>query len=286
MGQVSLRTNDLGASIHDAVDVLGLQVTAAERGVTYLAASAVHHELRLIESSENGVESLGLIARDGDAFRELRSRVDAEGLRILRHRPAPLGVADSFAFVGPEGFVFEVMHDIQDRRIDRVGFGPTRYGHFNFHPTQPTAMKEFLVRVFGFRVSDVIGEDYAYFLRCNSEHHGIAIIKGDGTLHHHAWGAQSVSELTRLGDRLHVLGRKLIWGPVRHGAGSNIAAYYVEHTGNVVELYTDIEHIYNDLRAPVYWQESDVWFNDWSDYVPEGFRRLGVRPAEVVDGVA
>ena len=284
MGDVALRTKDIGASIHDAVDVLGLRITEQAAGITYLAASGVHHELRLIDAAENGVESLGFIARDGDAFLELRRRVESEGLEILRFRPSPLGLNDSFAFTGPEGFVFEVMHEMEERRPERLGFGPNRYGHFNFHPQNPTAMKDFLVRVFDFRVSDVIGEDYAYFLRCNSEHHGVAIIRGRGTLHHHAWEAQSVGELTKLGDRLHHLGRKLIWGPVRHGAGNNIAAYYVEQTGNVVELYTDIEHIYNDLRAPVYWNETDIWFNDWSDYVPNGFRSLGLAPATLVNG--
>lgn len=284
MGQVALRTDNIEASLHDAVDVLGLRVTAREGATTYLAASAVHHELRYIESDSNGVDSLGFFARDGDAFAEIRRRVEAEGFQFLNHRPAPLGLQDSFSFVGPEGFVFEIMYDMQPDRVRSLSFGPNRYGHFNFHPVNPTGMKEFMIRVFGFRVSDVIGQDYAYFLRCNSEHHGVAIIKGGGTLHHHAWEAQSVAELTKLGDRLHHLGRKLIWGPVRHGAGNNIAAYYVEHTGNVVELYTDIEHIYNDLRLPVYWKEDEVWYNDWSDYVPDGFRKIGLAPARLLNG--
>lgn len=284
MGQVSLRTNDIKASLHDAVDVLGLRVTETDGATTYLAAAPVHHELRYLESDTNGVDSLGLFARDGEAFLEIRKRVEAEGCRILHHRPKPIGLQDSFSFVGPEGFVFEIMLDMQANPLTSLSFGPNRYGHFNFHPVDPTNMKDFMVRVLGFRVSDIIGQDYAYFLRCNSEHHGVAIIKGGGTLHHHAWEAQSVAELTKLGDRLHYLGRKLIWGPVRHGAGNNIAAYYVEHTGNVVELYTDIEHIYNELRIPVYWNETDVWFNDWSDYVPEGFRRIGLAPAQPLDG--
>lgn len=53
-------------------------------------------------------------------------------------------------------------------------------------------MKDFLVNVLGFYVSDVVGEDFAYFLRCNAEHHGIALIKGRGTIHHHAWHTQSI----------------------------------------------------------------------------------------------
>lgn len=284
MGPVSLHTDNLAASLHDATTLLGLRVTDKQPGVAHLAASAVHHELRLIETEQNGVDSLGLFANDGDALKEIRARVDAEGFRVLRHRPGVVGVEDSFAFVGPENFVFEVSLGMGVLAPQAPSFGPTRYGHFNFHPRRPTEMKDFLVRVFGFRVSDVVGRDYAYFLRCNSEHHGIAIIRGEGTLHHHAWQVESVTELTRLGDRLHEQGRKLIWGPVRHGAGNNIAAYYIEHTGNVVELYTDIEHIYNELRAPVIWDENDIWFNNWSDYVPEGFRKIGLAPTDAVDG--
>jgi catechol 2,3-dioxygenase len=284
MGHISLRTTDIAASLHDAQDVLGLRVTERAGATTYLAASAVHHELRYIESDSDGVDSLGLIARDGAAFKEIRRRIEAEGMPILRHKPKAAGLQDSFSFVGPEGFVFEIVLEVQPDRPSALSFGPNRYGHFNFHPTDPTNMKNFLERVLEFRVSDVIGENYGYFMRCNSEHHGIAIIRGGGTLHHHAWEAQSVAELTKLGDRLHLLGRQLIWGPVRHGAGNNIAAYYVEHTGSVVELYTDIDHIYSEHRAPVHWLENEVWYNQWSDYVPDGFRKIGVPPAKAVDG--
>ncbi len=284
MGHVALQTDNLQASLNDATGVLGLRVTATDPGVTYLAAGDAHHELRYVESDRSGVDALGLVARDGDAFAEVGKRVAAEGFRRLPHRPKPSGVEDSFAFEGPEGFVFEVIHGMGHETPKALSFGPNRYGHFNFHPADPTAMKDFLVRVMDFRVSDVVGEDYAYFLRCNTEHHGIAIIKGNGTLHHHAWEAQSVAELTKLGDRLHTLGRKLIWGPVRHGAGNNIAAYFIEHTGNVVELYTDIEHIYDELRAPVYWTAEDIWYNNWNEYVPDGFRKIGLAPAPAIDG--
>lgn len=288
MGHVSLRTTDLARSVSDAVDILGLRVTDRSPGVTYLSAGPAHHELRYVEASETGVDALGLIARDGDAFAEVRRRAELKGFRMLPKRPKPRGVMDVFAFEGPEGFVFEIIHgmarDMSYGPGSLTSFGPTRYGHFNIHPRDPVAMKDFLVKVLGFRLSDVIGEGNGYFLRCNSEHHGIALIRGQGTFHHHAWEAQSVGDLTRLGDRLHALNRSLIWGPVRHGAGNNIAAYYVEHTGCVVELYTDIEHIYDDDRPPVKWAAEDIWFNNWSDYIPDGFRKIGLPPAPVADG--
>jgi hypothetical protein len=46
----------------------------------------------------------------------------------------------------------------------------------------------------------------------------------------------------------------------------------------VVELYTDIEQIYDDNREPVVWEDGEVWWNQWNDYLPEGFRALGLAP--------
>lgn len=89
----------------------------------------------------------------------------------------------------------------------------------------------------------------------------------------------NICGIVKLGDRLHPTGRELIWGPVRHGAGHNIAAYYVEATGAVVELYTDLEQIYDDERPPVVWAQDDNWYNMWSPRRPLDFRDFGIPPA-------
>ena len=74
-------------------------------------------------------------------------------------------------------------------------------------------------------------------------------------------------------------GRRLIWGPVRHGAGHNIAAYYVEPNGTVVELYTDLEQIHDVDRPPIEWDQDDrTWFNRWGVYNGEDFRLHGAFP--------
>jgi hypothetical protein len=79
---------------------------------------------------------------------------------------------------------------------------------------------------------------------------------------------------------LFARGRRLIWGPVRHGAGHNIAAYYVENSGAVVELYTDLEQIYDDARPPVMWGEDENWYNMWGQYRPLDFRNFGLAPVD------
>lgn len=278
MGHVGIQTTDLDASVWDATQLLGLRVTERAGDAVYLAAGEVHHELVYRESDVNGVDSLGLVARDGDALKTIRRRVQDENLEVLSELPRTAGVEDGFSFVGPEGWVFEITIGRQADVAAQKGFGPDRYGHLNFHPRNTRSMMEFLRRVLDFRLSDVIGDDYAYFMRCNPDHHGIALLPGKGTFHHHAWQTQSVADLAKLGDRLNKVGRDLIWGPVRHGAGHNIAAYYVEHSGAVVELYTDLEQIYDDNREPIVWGAEDNWWNMWSDYRPLDFRDFGIPP--------
>lgn len=280
MGYVAIQTTDLKGSIFDATQLLGLRVTEQTDNEVYLAANSVHHELVYIESDLNGVDRFGLVAKDGDALKEIRRRVEAEKFPIVTDKPLGAGIEDGFSFVGPEGFIFEIYTGMQEQRGELLSFGPDRYGHINFHPQDVTGMMKFLARVLDFRLSDVIGDDYAYFMRCNPDHHGIALIKGRGTLHHHAWQTQSVVDLAKLGDRLNKVGRELIWGPVRHGAGHNIAAYYVETSGAVVELYTDLEQIYNDDREPIRWGQDENWWNMWSNTRPATFRDHGIKPLE------
>jgi catechol 2,3-dioxygenase len=283
MGYIAIRTSDLARSVEVAEGFLGLTVTDREHDCVYLTAAAVHHELVYIKSASDGLDHLGLVARDGEALAELRARVGADGFEVISERPLVAGVEDGFAFVGPEGFMFCIYVGMAATSATALrSYGPDRFGHVNLHPQDPTAMTAFLVDGLGFSVSDTIGEDFAYFLRCNSDHHAIALIKGPGKLHHHAWQTQSIADLGRLADRLDASGEHLIWGPVRHGAGHNIAAYYVEPSGVVVELYTDLEQIYDDARRPTHWDAGDRrWFNRWGTYAGDDFRSHGIFPGEV-----
>ncbi|MHA2787643.1 VOC family protein [Corynebacterium sp. S7] len=280
MGHISIQTTDVDGSIFDATQLLGLHVTEQNENEVYLSSNDRHHELVYVDSTVNGIDSLGLVARDAQALKTIRQRVEAEGLKVISETPTSAGVQDGFSFVGPENWVFEIYIGMEKTDPGLQGFGPDRYGHFNFHPKNAKAMMEFLRRVLDFRLSDIIGDDFAYFMRCNSDHHGIALIQGRGTLHHHAWQTQSVNDLAKLGDRLGRAGRELIWGPVRHGAGHNIAAYYVETSGAVVELYTDLEQIYDDDRDPVIWGAEENWWNMWANRRTDDFRSFGIETAK------
>jgi catechol 2,3-dioxygenase len=279
MGYLAMRTRDYDESLELAVDVLGLRMTLDAGDRAYLSAADQHHELVYVKGDEDGIDHVGLVAEDTDALERIRTNLEHAGFPILSRFPLERAIGEGFVVQGPESYVFHVYTGMSPLSHGPAAFGPDRYGHINIHPQHPKAMKDFFVEFFGFLVSDVIGDDFAYFLRCNADHHGVAIIKGRGTLHHHAWQTQSIADLGRLGDRLFARGRRLIWGPVRHGAGHNIAAYYVEPNGTVVELYTDLEQIHDERRPPIEWDMDDrTWFNRWGVYNGEDFRSHGAFP--------
>lgn len=285
MGHVALRSSSAQASIEVATSILGLEVTGSDAGTTFLSANDLHHELMYIEDRHDGVDHFGLVAVDEDALIEARERVVAAGFPIISDEPLEPGVGKGFVCIGPDGFVFEIYLGMERVAQTPLGFGPDRYGHINLHAADVIGMRDFLVNVFGFMISDVIGDGELYFLRCNAEHHGVALGRGRGVLHHHAWQAQSIVDLGKLNDRLDAVRKRALWGPVRHGAGHNIATYFAEPGGSVIELYTDMEHIYDDNRPPKLWTTDDGrWYSRWGVYLPAEFRDFGMPPISVARG--
>lgn len=280
MGFVTIQTTRFDESVTTARDILGLRETRRIGDAAYFAAAGLHHEIVYVKSDRDAVDHISLEATDSDGIAEIRRRVTDAGYEVLSDRPLEEGVDEAMSFVGPEGFIFEVYTNLATETVGRPHYGPDRYGHVNLHPVDFERMRDFLTDILEFRVSDTIG-DSAAFLRCNADHHGIALIRGRGSLHHHAWQTQSIAELGKLADRLDQSGQRLLWGPLRHGAGRNIAAYFKEPSGAIVELYTDLEQIYDDARPPIEWDADDHgWFTRWVDWRPEDFRSHGVFPAE------
>lgn len=281
IGYVAMQAKDLETSLSHSRDILGLVETGRSGNAVFLGSRArTHHELVYLDSPVDALGHIGLVARNAKALATALERVQAEGMRILTRTPLHPGVSDGFSFAGPEGFIFEIYTGMESASLTPLSYGPDRFGHVNLHPQNLRSMLDFFVRVLDFKVSDVIGDDFAYFLRCNPEHHGVALVKGRGWMHHHAWQMQSIAELGKAGDRLFEAGGELLMGPVRHGAGHNIAVYYVEPTGAVVELYTDMEFIFDEDRPPIVWEADDRrWATRWATYDFTEFRSHGIYPA-------
>jgi catechol 2,3-dioxygenase-like lactoylglutathione lyase family enzyme len=284
VGHLAIRVRDLDAAVHCATHLMGMREVERRDGCVYLTLGAEHHTLQYLAADEDELDHLGLEAAGPAALATIRERVDEEGLAVVSETPLDDGIAEGFAFVGPDDVVYEIYTgmDRGQPAYHPTGVRPARLGHFTMHPRDPEAVRSFLERVLGFRLSDTIAGD-GYFLRCNAEHHGIGLFRGVGKLHHHGWAVQSLTDLGRLGDLLDEQGSRLIWGPLRHGAGNNIAAYFVEPAGSVVEYYTDMEHIYDEgTFRPRTWDSADSrWYSRWSAGRPQGFRDFGLTPRAI-----
>jgi catechol 2,3-dioxygenase len=289
IGHVGLRVPDLGACVEHAEGVLGLRVVERTGDEAFLTCGGPHHALHLIGDESGFVDHIGLVAAGPEELERLARRLAGEGISA---KPRPVAhVERSLVFQGPEGFTFEVYTGMTNVPPDypTAGIRPRRLGHVNLRASRPDWMAAFLQRVLGFVVSDVIGDGAAYFLRCNHDHHGVAVTSGPATLHHYAWEVRDVSELVNLCDLLDVRGAGVLWGPVRHGAGENIAVYHREPSGAVVEHYTDMERIYDDGRSRSgRWTADDPrWLSRWAPAMLSGaLRDLGLPPRLAPDEAA
>ncbi|HTT93367.1 MAG TPA: VOC family protein [Solirubrobacterales bacterium] len=281
VGHVALEVADLDQALATATEIMGLRESErGEDGWVYLTHGATHHSIQYRQADADGVHHIGLEAADPEAIVEIRQRLAREGIAVDAERPFDPMLPEGFVFTLPEGFAIEVYVGMPagEPAYGTPGVRPIRFGHVNLTVREPDPIIDVLRRVLDFRTSDIVAG--GAFLRCNVDHHGVAVLPGPGVLHHHAWEVGSVVDLARLGDRLHDLGLHLAWGPLRHGAGRNVAAYFREPAGAIVEYYSDMERIYDEFgHEPVTWSmEGQDWYSLWSPGIPDGFGDLGVPP--------
>jgi len=279
VGHVAIRVRDLAAAEEHATNLLGLDVTERAPDTIRLSHGTPHHALHYVRSEADAIDHVGLVAPDPEAVAQARERVQAAGFTVVREGPDGPGVHDGFVFVGPEASVFEIYSEMSHVQpgTDARGVRPIRLGHVNFFLREPAAMQRMLVDVLDFRVSDRAGE--GEFLRCNVDHHGIGVFPGPGLLHHIAWEVPSIAELAAFADLVDRRGGSVLWGPMRHGIGNNIATYFQEPSGLVVEYYAEMQRIYDDAHhQPRDWPtDGHKWLSLWGPQpLPDGFTELGL----------
>jgi catechol-2,3-dioxygenase len=280
-GHVALQVQELERSVTHATTTLGLRESLRDGQSVYLTANEKHHELQLLGSGTAGLDHVGFEVEHDRELDELHDRVAAAGARILSERPDEPGLASALRFEAPGGVVFEVYVGMEraSRSVDTV-LRPfaRRVGHVNLLSEDKEELERFILDVLGFRVSDRLG-DVATWMRCDTDHHGIALAKTDsGTrLHHHAWELESWSAMGQYADHVARLGQRFIWGPGRHGPGFNQFTYLLDPDGVVVEAYSDLQRIYDDASyEPIDWSKETSVLNLWGPALPSDWGQHGV----------
>ncbi len=137
-------------------------------------------------------------------------------------------------------------------------FRITKIGHIALHVRDLERSARFYTEVLGFQVSDVYGDDMipggAVFLRCNTDHHGIALFRAEAEalanagLHHMAFAVATLDEVVRVREHLRRHDVPIDFDG-RRRAGCQIAVEFRDPDGHRLEIYWGIDQIGSDGRA-------------------------------------
>jgi catechol 2,3-dioxygenase len=258
--------------VRHATEVLGLRVVEEADGWVYLTCGERHHDLMLRQGPELAVDHVSVETWDEAAFDQL---VD-QGVDFVSDRVEEEGVERSLRFRSPEGHVIEVYAGMEQvpAAYNGAGVRPRKYGHTTLKVLDCDVIAGFLNRTLGLIQSDRAA-DVAIWMRCDADHHGLAMIKGDALgLHHHAWEVENWSYLELLGDRLLENGRTFVFGPGRHGPGRNLFCYHLDPAGVCIEYFADLEQIHDDAHTGRDWPMTPESINVWGPAMPDDFTPL------------
>lgn len=277
--RAGFRVPDIERSAAHAVEVLGLAITAQD--ASHLALALPGQEpcliLRPADTAEFDFMSLHTTRENLD---EVRRRAEAAGIEA---HPAVELEGDALRLYAPNGIAVEIgVGRAHVRNEAPRDSGPVigSLDHLSFAAEDPAAFRDFFIDILGFRLSDSF-LDQRHWLRCNPNHHSVAVFAGRNGIHHYAFETSDIRGLAQLGDVLAARGQNFIWGPGRHGIGANIFTYHLDPAGSILEVTSDMLQVESEEE----W-EIEVWSDAaksgvmWGPLPPAGFRDLST-PARV-----
>ena len=275
LGHITLYVPDVEACAMYAERVLGLHVTERVDDAVVMTPDYARNRVTYAPGAEPALGEIGLVAASSEALDEIEVRAGRFGSTYERGALGPYGV-DAVRVTGPDGHPFVAYHEVttgDDSWHPTAGIRNRRFGHVTMTAPDIFLTEQFLVDVFGFRVSDRIAPGIGTWLRCSSEHHVLAVLQGPTPgLHHLAFDVASLSDLGDLGDKLAGNGMSLIFGPGRHGPGQNLFTYHLDPAGNCVEVTAEMQRIFDEASWEIgAFPAVPETENVWGPLAPAGF---------------
>jgi len=288
IGHIALRVPDLDRAVQFQQDVVGMVENERAAGVSYLTCNERHHELILIEDPlHRGYDHIALEVADAADLEGLgRRAVAAGGTPLGKVYDGEPGIDRALKVRGPEGHVFKLFAGMQVGAAPPPGDRPLKFEHVSVKVRNTRRFERFLANGLGMRFSDRMGP-LASWWHCDPDHHGIAVVWAPkAELSHYAYAWPDLNALGRVADRLRATrGRKLIWGPSRHGPGNNHFAYHLDHDGAMIEHCSELVQLTEDGDyVPRAWPMDPTTINQWGGPPPLRFLLAGFPIAPPVSG--
>jgi len=250
---LTITATDIDRSLNFYTNTWGLTKVADRRGSIWLRAKGVdHHVLVLEPGHQAGLVSITWGTDTVEALHRLYENLLTSGVKV-EQAPRQLGSPGGgwgFAFEDPDGNVHKVVAQREDYlKEEPSDTCPITLSHVVLNSQNADQLIRFFTDVLGFKISDQTKK--MTFLRCNSDHHSIAVADEDVTgLNHFAFEMKSWNELMFGVGRLKLAGHKIQWGIGRHGPGDNVFAYFLDPDGYATEYTAELQRITDPDHIP------------------------------------
>lgn len=241
-------------------DMWGLKLAHREKGVALLRGTGSEPFLYgLTDGDVFGIEYVHFAMPDRASLDALYAQCVARGATVA------LSPREFDDWTG--GYGFEIL-DPDNRRLrfrteareltpDPDWAKPKKISHVVLNTPDLEDRQAFFEEVLGFRVSDY-SADQMVFLRCNSDHHSIALVRSSyPSVNHVAFEVPTIDEFMRAIGRMKQKGHVPSWGPGRHGPGNNPFAYFVSPSGFVIEFTSELQQIDEATHEAKVWSRTD-----------------------------
>jgi catechol 2,3-dioxygenase-like lactoylglutathione lyase family enzyme len=244
IAHLTLATSDFDRQLDHYERVIGLRTVHRESGTAYLTTKLGQLALVLKSEKTPNCTNIGFeLAPNADLTETRRWLAERDVVSEIRTDVYP-GIESLIAFADPKGSTIELFSNSPFHQPGAIkGIGPHKLGHLAFVVDSPHVMACFYGDILGFRVSDWV-EDFFVFMRCNPDHHTVNFLQGKPTrLHHVAFELRDAAHLVESCEVLAHNSTRIIWGPVRHGPGHNMATYHRDAAGQIIELFAELDRM-------------------------------------------
>jgi catechol 2,3-dioxygenase-like lactoylglutathione lyase family enzyme len=284
LGHATIETPDISRQVAHFQEVLGLVLVGEEPGRAFLATPAGQLAIVLERGEVSRTSKLAFEVSPEAAVEEFQGFLSGLGFASDPRSDALPGVRTSLTFDDFKGTQVELFAnwDVLPGTVPPVdSISPLKLGHVAFVVPDAKRAEAFYRDVLGFRTSDWIG-DHFVFMRCSPDHHTVNFVEGPGPvrMHHIAFELKDRSHLIDSCDRLGEADREILWGPLRHGPGHNLATYHHTPDEQVIELFIEMDRIYDEEQC---YFEPRPWHEDAlqrpKTWTREGANMWGLAPS-------
>ena len=240
---VTFASPDVEAQLDYYRSIIGLAVIGRDDRRIILGTDSDELTLVLEHGPASRLTAIAYEVAPGLDLSDLQKSLASLNIKSeVRSNTAP-GIPKTLVFNDPDGLPIELFSRWDFcKPVEPIrGLAVAKLGHVALSTPDPERAAKFFGDVLGFRVSDRIEENFV-FMRCGPEHHAMNFARGaEARIHHLAFELRDASHMHQACDLLGRNKFQILWGPVRHGPGHNVAVYHHNPDRHLIELYYSMD---------------------------------------------